>query len=149
MRNPAVIFAISALLVPVWGDDDNSIPPPRNVLIEDFDDGYALISFEAVEGATSYLILRQITVTYGLKDSEPTKLEEPELALVGEAHAIPGADILFVVIAFDGDRNVFGVQALGERDGTQLVSPIVFATWPDSPTAVVQKSWGQIKVSVH
>ena len=135
----------------MWGDEDNFLPPPRNVLASEFA-GHVLIEFETVEGATSYLILRQVPVTYGLKDSEPTELEEPELVLIawGSAAATPGADIMFVVVAtLADDRDVFGVQALRERDGTQLRSPIVFAKWPDSPTAVVQKSWGQIKVSVQ
>ena len=82
MRNSLVSLLLSPLfVVSAWGEEVDSISPPRDVVVSQFDADRVLIEWEAVDGATSYLIHRQVTLTHKSEGSETVKPEEPELVL--------------------------------------------------------------------
>ena len=150
MKNLLVSLLIPPLVVmSARGEEVNSILPPRDVVVSLYDADHVFIEWEAVEGATSYLIHRQILVTDRSEGSETAKLEEPELVLVpwGSVDAIPTTEQVRVITStLDGARSTWAVQTIVERDGVQLRSPIVFAEWVDSITLVGQQTWGQVQV---
>lgn len=134
---------------------DESIAAPHDVQIAREEGSLVRLEWGAVEGATSYRIFRQRWISYRLSTPEDdtedaiVRLEVPEAVWVplSKSDAIPGAEKVIVVVhTLDNVVSTFGVRTVVEKDGTVFLSPITLADWVVTPpTAVAQRSWGQIK----
>ena len=114
----------------VDGNGSNVLDAPDSLFAQDYmgasgegdQGGFVLLTFDASDDHSTlsgYRIYRQISVTYGADSTGAlAALSEPTNAMVpwGSVDAVPGADIMRVVVAtLDGDSTSYGVSA--ERGG--------------------------------
>ena len=122
-------FSSSAALY-VDGDGSSVLDDPDEVIAQDYmgalgggdQGGFVLLTFDASDDhgtLSGYRIWREISVDYGADaDGNLVALGAPAKEMVswGTADAVPGADVMRVVVAtLDGDSTVYGVSA--ERGG--------------------------------
>ena len=129
---------------------DESISAPQDVQIAPYEGkdgssaeaGYMLLEWTPVEGATSYRIFRQRSVSYRLATPEDdtedaiVPLEVPELVWVpwAKSDVIPDAEKVRVVVAtLDNVASAFAVSTVVEKDGTVFLSPLALANWMVTP----------------
>ena len=117
-----LIFLAALLVAPAWADDE-LIPDPETLAVAPYEDGdgYVLLTFRAVtgvEGLTGYRIYHEILISFDADSTGRLVPTEPYLAWLvwGRVDAIPGADIMRVVMAvLDEDVQRFGVSSSCSR----------------------------------
>ncbi|MFP6643572.1 MAG: hypothetical protein VCF24_08430 [Candidatus Latescibacterota bacterium] len=148
-----LIFLAALLVAPAWADDE-LIPDPETLAVAPYEDGdgYVLLTFRAVtgvEGLTGYRIYHEILISFDADSTGRLVPTEPYLAWLvwGRVDAIPGADIMRVVMAvLDEDVQRFGVSSEAVVDGMARTSTIIpFPSPQDARTAVVGTSWARVK----
>ena len=115
-------------------------------------DGFLLLSWDAVDGADGYRIWRELLVTAGLdEEGKVIDLDTPEYALVpwGRIVSVPGQPVVRAVVAtLDGDMNTrWAVTTVQNTDDGPVESePRYFHVQVEGiGTGVQPRSWGDVK----
>ena len=154
-----VVAILALLLISVSAGLAQPAPPERVMAApftppEDQGDqgGWLLLTWDAVEGADSYRIWREIVATAAIDDQgNLVELDTPVAVLVpwGRIEQLPGESVVrAVVAALDGDTTTrWAVTTVQLADGGTLESePRYFhVQGEDVATGVQARSWGDVK----
>ncbi|HCL28441.1 MAG TPA: hypothetical protein DIC52_08400, partial [Candidatus Latescibacteria bacterium] len=146
------------LAVNVSGDGAKVLDAPDTLMAQDYmgangngdQGGFVLLTFPASDDHSTlsgYRIYRDITVEYGA-DSEGglVALAEPTTELIpwGHVDAVPGQDVVYVVVAtLDGDSTTYGVAA--ERGNLSTKEAFVVAEAVSAPYELMAETMMQSK----